>query len=201
MAAFVWPELYFVRHGETDWNAEGRLQGQADTDLNDTGREQASRNGRLLRELVSDPSGFDFVCSPLRRTRQTMQRIRDAMGLPPEGYRTDPRLLEVHFGDWQGRTFAELETVDPGCFERREAQKWGFRPPGGGAESYETLMERVRPWFDSLSRDTVCVAHGGILRVVFRLTGSLPAGDCAALVIPQDRVLRWQDDRLEWLYS
>lgn len=193
--------LYLVRHGETDWNAEGRLQGQADTDLNDTGREQASRNGRLLRDLVPDPSGFDFVCSPLRRTRQTMERIREAMNLPPEGYRTDPRLVEVHFGDWQGRTFAELETVDPGCFERREARKWGFLPPGSGAESYETLMERVRPWFENLSRDTICVAHGGILRVVFRLTGALSAGDCAALTIPQDRVLRWQDGRLEWLYS
>jgi probable phosphoglycerate mutase len=193
--------LYLVRHGETAWNAEGRLQGQADTDLNEKGRAQANANGRLLRELVPDPSGFDFVCSPLRRTRQTMERIRDAMGLPTQGYRTDERLVEVHFGNWQGHTFAELETVDSGCFERREAEKWDFLPPGGGAESYATLMERVRPWFENLSRNTVCVAHGGILRVVFRLTGTLSADDCAALTIPQDRVLRWQGGRLEWFYS
>ena len=191
--------VYFVRHGQTDWNAEGRLQGQADTDLNATGRAQASRNGELLRELVADPSGFDFVSSPLRRTRQTMERIRAAMGLPEDGYRTDARLMELHFGDWQGHTFAELETVEPDCFVRREADKWSFVPPGAGAESYALLAERVRPFFDGLSGDTICVAHGGILRSVLWLTNTMTPAECAAMSIPQDRILRLRDGALEWL--
>src|SRR5690606_24568613 len=86
--------IYFVRHGQTDWNAEGRLQGQADTGLNDTGRAQASGNGRLLAKLIAAPSAVDFVASPLARTCETMELIRQAMGLPPKGYRTDPRLME-----------------------------------------------------------------------------------------------------------
>lgn len=191
--------VYFVRHGQTDWNAEGRLQGQADTDLNDTGRAQATRNGELLRGLVADPAALDFVSSPLRRTRETMERIRTAMGLAPDGYRPDPRLVEVHFGDWQEKTFAELEAVDPGCFARREKDKWNFVPPGEGAESYAILTERIRPVLEEMSRDTVCVTHGGIIRAIFRLNGVLPPADCAALTIPQDRVLRLLDGRLEWL--
>jgi broad specificity phosphatase PhoE len=99
------PLVYFVRHGQTDWNAEHRLQGQADIDLNELGRAQAGRNGRKLAELIDQPGDFDFVASPLSRTRYTMELVRAAMGLPPGGYRTDARLVEVHFGDWQGHTF------------------------------------------------------------------------------------------------
>ena len=61
------PLVYFVRHGQTDWNAEHRLQGQADVPLNALGRAQAERNGRRLAELIADPTGFDFVASPLYR--------------------------------------------------------------------------------------------------------------------------------------
>lgn len=191
--------IYFVRHGQTDWNAEGRLQGQADTGLNDVGRAQASRNGELLGRLIDDPSGFDFVSSPLERTRETMERIRAAMGLDPAGYRTDDRLLEVHFGGWQGHTFAELEAVDPGCFARREEDKWHFVPPGEGAESYEQLAMRVGSWLDEAGPQTVCVAHGGVLRAIFRLTDTLSPIECAALDIPQDKVLRFSGGRLDWL--
>lgn len=191
--------VYFVRHGQTDWNAEGRLQGQVDTDLNDTGRAQASANGRLLLDLVGDASAFDFVASPLRRTRQTMERIRIAMGLEPADYRTDARLIELHFGEWEGHTFPELEAIDPGCYARREMDKWNFVPPGSGAESYAGLAERVRPLVEAIDRDTICVAHGGILRAVLRLTDKLPETACAAMLIPQDQVLRWQGGKVDWL--
>src|SRR5690606_11933346 len=126
---------------------------------NDTGRAQACGNGRLLAKLIAAPSAIDFVASPLARTCETMELIRQAMGLPPKGYRTDPRLMEVHFGGWQGQTFAELEAADPGCFARREQDKWHFLPPGAGAESYDQLAGRVKSWLDETTRDTVCVAH------------------------------------------
>ena len=77
------PLVYFVRHGETDWNAEGRLQGQADTDLNARGQAQATRNGRLLGRLVKDPGRFDFVSSPLKRTRGSQPRTRRAFDASP----------------------------------------------------------------------------------------------------------------------
>ena len=104
----MYPLVYIARHGQTVWNAEARLQGQADTDLNPLGREQATGNGRRLAEFVHNPENVDFVASPMRRTRETMERIRMAMGLDPRAYRTDPRLVEMSFGDWQGLFSADI---------------------------------------------------------------------------------------------
>jgi broad specificity phosphatase PhoE len=167
--------------------------------MTDLGREQAVRNGRLLAELVENPGDFDFVASPLKRTRETMKLVRAEMGLPPQSYRTESRLMEVHFGDWQGFTYAELEEKEPGSTAPRFQDKWGFIAPGSGGESYQMLHERVRPWFEALDRQTICVTHGGIMRVFFKLVEDLPVADVAAMEIPQDRVLRLKDSRLEWL--
>lgn len=193
------PLVYFVRHGQTEWNAEGRLQGQAENDINQLGREQADRNGAKLRELVADPSDFDFVASPMRRTRETMERVRAAMGLKPDSFRTDPRLVEVSFGDWQGFTLEELDAASPGTSDARHRDKWDFIPPGEGAESYQMLLERVRPWFEAVTRPTICVTHGGVIRAIFRLATGLEARRAASLEIPQDRVLRLRDNQLDWL--
>lgn len=193
------PLCYFVRHGQTGWNAELRLQGQADTDMTDLGRRQAVRNGRRLAELVDRPEDFDFVASPLKRTRETMELIRTEMRLPPQGYRVDARLREVHFGDWQGFTYAELEEKAPGSTAARFADKWGFVAPGPGGESYQMLLDRVKPWFEALEKPTICVTHGGVLRVLFRLIEDSPVADVAAMEIVQDRVLRLEGSKLEWL--
>nr|WP_274709141.1 histidine phosphatase family protein [Nitratireductor luteus] len=190
--------IYFVRHGQTDWNLQSRLQGQADTDINETGRAQADRNGKRLAALVEDPLAFDYVASPLRRTCETMERVRAILGLPREGYRTDPRLREVHFGAWQGFTYAELEARNPGCTEARSRMKWHFLPPGDDAETYEMLAGRVRPWLDEVVHPTICVTHGGVIRAVFRWLAGVPGEDAAMLDIPHDRILRHENGRLEW---
>jgi broad specificity phosphatase PhoE len=195
----MYPLVYFLRHGETDWNAEGRLQGQADTDINALGRKQADRNGWVLAGLLGKAEDFDFVASPMRRTRETMERVRTAMGLDPEGYRTDARLIEVHFGDWQGSTFAEIEARAPGSTKARRRDKWNFCPPGTAGESYDMLTARFRPWLESVARPTVCATHGGTIRAVFRIVTDLPEREAAAMHVPQDRVLKLQDDRLEWI--
>ncbi|MHB2265423.1 histidine phosphatase family protein [Aliihoeflea sp. PC F10.4] len=190
---------YFIRHGQTDWNATLRLQGQADTDLNALGRAQADRNGQRLGEIQPDVASFRFVASPLKRTCETMERVRLGAGLARRGYLTDPRLMELNFGDWQGYTMAEVEARSPGATARRDADKWHFLPPGSAAESYEGLTARFRPFFDEIDQPTVCVTHGGIIRALFRLKGGMDADEAAMLEIPQDRILRWDGERLEWL--
>ncbi|TPL80054.1 histidine phosphatase family protein [Mesorhizobium sp. B2-3-13] len=195
----MYPLVYIARHGQTAWNAEFRLQGQADTDLNALGREQATRNGHRLAELIGDPNEFDFVASPMRRTRETMERIRAAMKLDPLAYRTDIRLIEVNFGDWQGFTFAELDTRSPGASRTRARDKWNFQPPGECAESYQMLLERVKPWFDEIDRKTICVTHGGVMRALFRFVLDRPEDEAANLEIPHDRVLKLEGNSLEWL--
>ena len=191
--------VYIVRHGQTAWNAEGRLQGQAETDITDLGRAQADANGAKLKALIAEPDDFDFVASPMRRTRETMQRIRAAMGLDPDAYRVDRRLVEVSFGDWQGFTFLELEAMTPGATAVRSRDKWNFLPPGEGAESYQMLMERIVPVFEEFLQPTVCVTHGGVIRALVRHLTGLSMKEAARMPIPQDQVLRLQDGRLEWL--
>jgi len=102
-----------IRHGQTDWNAEGRLQGQKDIPLNPLGRSQATSNGERLHQLIGTGGEFAFVASPLSCTRETMERLRIAMGLDPKAYRTESRLVEVSFGDWEGHTMAEIKQTVP----------------------------------------------------------------------------------------
>ncbi|MBE7184876.1 MAG: histidine phosphatase family protein [Methylobacterium mesophilicum] len=193
------PLIYFVRHGETAWNAEGRLQGQSDTDISAHGREQADSNGARLKELIGRAQGFDFVASPMRRTRETMERLRAAMGLDPQAYRTDPRLVELSFGDWQGFSYEELEQRDPGVTAERLADKWRFVPPGEGAESYALLLERVRPAILGFRGPTVCVTHGGIIRTLFVMAGALTPDEAAVVDTPQNKILRLDAGKLDWL--
>ena len=157
------PIIYYMRHGETDWNVESRLQGQRDIPINANGRAQADRCGEILRDLLARESGEpDFVASPLGRARETMERIRTVLGRDPQDYRTDERLAEVSFGLWEGFTLAELAARFPDEAAARNRDKWGFTPPQ--AESYATMSLRMRAWYDALDRDTVAVAHGGTLR-------------------------------------
>jgi probable phosphoglycerate mutase len=160
------PTLYYLRHGETDWNVEGRLQGGRDIPLNMLGRKQAVHCGEILRDLFARESikatDLDFVCSPLGRARETMELARAELALPPKDYRIDERLTEVTFGEWEGYTIAELRNRDPQRTAAREHDKWRFIAPGG--ESYEQMSWRMRDWYGSLTRDAVVTAHGGTAR-------------------------------------
>lgn len=158
--------LYYLRHGETDWNVEGRLQGGRDIPLNALGRKQAVHCGEILRDLFARESinatDFVFVCSPLGRARETMELARAELALPPQDYRIDERLTEISFGEWEGYTLAELRNRDPQRTAAREHDKWRFIAPGG--ESYEQMSWRMRDWYESLTRDAVVTAHGGTAR-------------------------------------
>jgi probable phosphoglycerate mutase len=192
--------IYAIRHGQTDWNAEGRLQGSRDVPLNDVGRAQARGNGRLLKKLLGkDAEMFDFVSSPLGRARETMRLILAEMAREPDSYRTDTRLIEVAFGDWEAQTLEEIDTASPGAVATRDADKWHFLPPGEGAESYEMLSGRVASWLDTVDGPTVCVAHGGIIRSFMRLLGGASPNEAAMAAIHQDRILRIDGRGVEWI--
>ncbi|MCY6381673.1 histidine phosphatase family protein [Hoeflea prorocentri] len=194
------PVVYVVRHGITDWNMAMRFQGAQDIPINAQGRAQADSNGLLLRqELGASASTFDFVASPLSRTRETMERVRAAMGLEAKEYRTDDRLIEVCFGDWEGSTIEELSRSEPDRFRERSEDKWNFQPPGASSESYEILSWRVAAWFKEIQRPTVCVSHGGVIRSLFRRIAGMSGEDAAELIIPQDRVLKIEGRHMHWL--
>src|SRR5262245_48828367 len=119
------PLLYYIRHGETDWNAESRLQGQRDIPINANGRAQARQCGEILRDLIGREDGrFDFVASPLGRARETMEIARATLQLDPRAYRIDERLKEISFGEWEGFTLDEVRRTSPEAIAARERDKW-----------------------------------------------------------------------------
>ncbi len=162
------PTVYFVRHGQTEWNAAGRFQGSQDIPLNDIGKGQAVRSGELLADILAgdshNPTKMPFVSSPLGRARNTMELLRGALGVAPHDYELDDRLREIGYGHWEGSTLAQMEVSHPELFAERQADKWGVPPPGG--ESYASVTIRVRDWYDSLLQDTVTVSHGGTMRAL-----------------------------------
>ena len=165
--------VYYVRHGETDWNVAGRLQGNHDIALNARGQAQAIHCGEVLRDLFLrdgvEPGTLDYVSSPLVRARKTMELARSELGLPPDGYRVEQRLIEIAFGDWEGFTIAQLHNRDPQRMAQREHDKWAFVPPGG--ESYAMVSARMRDWYEALTRDVVVTAHGGTARGLIAYLG------------------------------
>lgn len=191
------PPLVFLRHGETDWNVEGRLQGQRDIPLNDRGRAQAKRNGGAIIAALPDVADYDFVASPLIRSRETMEIARRAMGLDPAAYRLDDRLREITFGDWEGSTIAELRTRHGALVAERERDKWRFLPPNG--ESYALLLERVEAWLATLTRPTFAVSHGGVGRVVRSHVLGIDRDRAVADYFPQDRLLIIENGAGRWV--
>lgn len=188
--------LYLVRHGETDWNRAQRYQGQRDIPLNDTGRTQAARNGRVLKDLIGERA-FDFVSSPLSRAVETMEILRAAMDLEPSAYRRDPRLVEVNYGAWEGHLARELIDTDPDGVAAKARDPFGWRPRDG--ESYADLQARIAAWLATVDRDTVAVTHGGVSRVARGAVLGLPTHTVPMLEVPQDKVLVLRDATMSWI--
>src|SRR5258705_1980908 len=192
------PTIYYIRHGETAWNAEGRLQGVQDVPLNDLGRRQAAQAGNILVDLFArdgrDKASLAFVASPLGRTRSTMDLVREVLDLPPGGYALDDRLREIGYGRWEGSTLAEMQAQDPVLFARRQTEKWTMSPPGG--ETYASVQLRMRDWYDSLLTDTVAVAHCGTARALMVALGFETPASAADLTIEQGAVYVFGDEGL-----
>jgi probable phosphoglycerate mutase len=181
------PTIYYMRHGETDWNVGGRLQGGIDTPLNELGRTQAAHAGRILANLFARhgraASSLAYVASPLQRARSTMDLVRVELELPSGGYALDDRLREIGYGHWEGSTLAQAQASHPELYASRERDKWDALPPGG--ESYASVQLRMRDWYDSLKADTVAVAHGGTARALMVALGIETTARASDLYIEQ----------------
>jgi broad specificity phosphatase PhoE len=191
--------VYFVRHGQTDWNAQNLMVGLTDLSLNDTGRRQAANAGTCLGWLTKEIAALDFIAGPLARTRQTMEIVRATLGLDVAAYRQDERLKELDFGRWEGLTWTQIRETDPANFQLREADPWAFAMPGG--ESYAQVGERVRDFLATIRRDSVIVSHGGVCRAVLALAAGFPTEQPPLLEIPQNQILVLRAGRFAWMQS
>lgn len=190
--------IYLCRHGQTEWNRERRLQGQAEADLTPLGRLQAAAMADLLRDLTTraPPADWRIVASPLRRTRDTAQAIADRLGLEVA---FDDRLKELTVGDWEGRLYADVQRENPEAFKSPE---WFFTAPGG--ETYEQVMARVSDWLAEQSaepeRRLIVVSHGIAGRLLRGAYAGLSRDETLAQDVPQDALYRLtagQIDRLD----
>ncbi len=144
-----YPELYILRHGETMWNAENRMQGELNSPLTDKGIRDAVRQGEILAGL--DLSGFSFHCSPQGRAFQT---AGIAVATIADHIRTDDRLREIGVGDWSGRLRDELpqpKGKDPSMGQ------YAIAPNG---EGFARLKLRCRAFLADLSGPAVLITHG-----------------------------------------
>ncbi|MBN8992050.1 MAG: histidine phosphatase family protein [Rhizobiales bacterium] len=193
------PVIYYIRHGETSWNALGRLQGVQDIPLNDLGRKQAAHAGNILADLFArdgrDKSSLSFVASPLIRARATMELVRGALQLPRDGYALDDRLREIGYGQWEGSTLPEMQRRDPDLYAKRQSEKWTVSPPDG--ESYVEVQARMQDWYASVATDTVAVAHGGTARALMVALGIETPQSAADLTIEQGAVYVFRDGTLQ----
>lgn len=201
MSAFPYG-IFFVRHGETAYNAENRLQGQLDVPLNARGRDQARSIGKALgaeagAEIREMDAAGAFFASPLVRARETMDIVRDAIGLEPGRYRLDARLKELSFGAWEGMAWRDIEASDPKGVKARNRDKWSFRPRGG--ESYAMLAERLSPWLSGLTGDAFVVAHGGVARALMALIAGVSPARAAEAPIVQGRALIFENGGCRWM--
>ena len=160
--------IFLIRHGQTEFNVERRLQGQNDSPLTPLGIEQARRMGRVLKDFADAPELWTVVSSPLGRTLRTAEIVCETMGLDC-AIETDIRLAEIRCGEWEGLVREEIEALKPGACDE---EGWIFTAPGG--ETFEDMRRRLRAVLDDHDeadgRRRLFVSHGlagGVLRELY----------------------------------
>lgn len=145
--------LALLRHGHTEWNRAGRIQGRSDIPLDATARAELA-----AQCLPEDWRGAALWSSPLMRAAETARLITD------QEPQTSDALIEMNWGDWEGQHGIALRSDSTSGFRDIEDWGWDYRPPGG--ETPAEVWARIAPWISSLRRDTVAVCHIGIMRMI-----------------------------------
>ncbi|MBF9002851.1 histidine phosphatase family protein [Vibrio nitrifigilis] len=186
--------IFILRHGETLFNSQRKLQGHCDSPLTELGVSQARSVGATLKSFLT-PGKFDIYVSPLGRAIQTAQLICDEINVSYDALISEPRIKEYSLGDWEEHHITDLIEQTPELFEQRD---WFIHAPNG--ESYNDVTQRLTDWLDDLSndeRDVVVISHG---LTGLTLRGMLTAqayDDIWQQTIPQDAFFIAQDGQLE----
>ncbi len=181
--------LILVRHGETAWNAEGRIQGMLDVPLNALGVRQAEL---AAAELARTIDVAELVSSDLVRTRETTKPINEATGFEP---RFDARIRERHFGVWQGMTYEEWRIKDAEGMARYNAGDPDYGPEGGETAS-QFLARCVSAVSDlvtaSKERTLILVTHGGVVSSMVRHAQGLNPQSARTWSVPNASISEWR---------
>ncbi len=178
-------KIFLLRHGETMWNTECRLQGHKDSKLTHKGREQARQNGLKLQNLISNAPRL--IASPLGRCRETAAVVANMIDFDLSQIEYDDRVMELSFGQWEGQKIADIELNDTDRFEMRRANRWDIPAPDG--ESYSTVAKRLRAWLSDVEGQTlILVSHGCAGRILRGIYSNLPKESIYSLDEPHDAI-------------
>ena len=188
------PTIILLRHGETAFNREGRIQGQADSTLTVKGTEQAFRYGLAIKDLIAGKSGWTVVSSPLGRCAQTTGILCEVAGLDAGAVTFDPRLMEVNTGSLSGKLKSELP---PEAVAGTGLDHWVFRSPDG--ESHQAVSARLASWLADRApgEKVICVSHGIAGRVLRGLYLGLDPAEAMRSDSPQDALFILRAGRLD----
>ena len=158
-----YPELFVLRHGQTEWNRIARFQGRKDSALTDMGRNQAGTQGELLTKAIAGRSGIEAYCSPQGRAAKTAAIALEPLGMVAN---EDVRLCELSFGEWEGLTFDQIAMGWPEHTKDADmdAFEWQFHAPGG--ESFEAMRLRIEGFLAHLNGPSIIVTHGITSRIL-----------------------------------
>jgi broad specificity phosphatase PhoE len=185
--------IIYIRHGETDWNLNGLIQGSIDTDLNNRGRQQARSLAALMALEKSRWQDFQIVVSPQKRAQQTLQYVLNALGR--EDFRVDTRVRELGFGIWEAKPFWELKASP--VYPAHPEDRFHWRPEGG--ESYADGIARVNEWRAELMRPTIVVSHGAVGRCLMGTVIGLGARETIELKTPQGAYCELNNGTMNWV--
>lgn len=187
------PPLLLIRHAETQWNREGRLQGRRDTPLTLDGIRQALAVAVATADRHSRHERLRYWVSPLGRARQTASLIADCWGIPFSRFEDAPALVERAYGSWEGKTLAEIERDLPDEHLAHRDDPWHFRPADG--ESRVELFRRIATWLATLERSHahVIVTHSGCFRAIRAICRGASRAEAAAYREPQTTAFELAD--------
>lgn len=168
------PDLYLLRHGQTEWNRLGRLQGRLDSALTDLGHAQAARQAELVARLPAQMARFS---SPAGRAVATARIV-----FGPKPFLQDARLHEIDIGDFTGATEATLRADHPQLFADGGIA-WYDRAPKG--EGFAALEARVRDFLTNLRGPAIIVTHGMTLRMMIAVATKRPAAQMGQIQMTQ----------------
>ncbi len=180
--------IYLIRHGQTQWNVEKRMQGRLDSALTKSGIAQAHSHGKWLKARANVE---ELWVSPSGRARETAHILNSYVRAPIE---FDVSLLERDVGEWSGLTMDEIQVNFPQAWEARLADPYQFRPPGG--ENIEDMLARCTDFIDGLlggdASEIVLLTHQVISRVIISYLLELKPEEMLQIVHPNDLMYRFQ---------
>jgi len=197
--------LFLFRHGETAHNVADKFQGHSDSNLTQLGQKQARENGRFLSRLIQQNRKIEsikIVSSPLGRTVATAHLIQQALATDTGEIQTDPRLIEMGYGHWEGLPRDDVRRQFPQQWADRSAHPDTYEIAGGG-ESYQILLARVSDWmvetrhiWDVRQTVWVVISHGGTGRAIRGRYLELDMGEMLTLDRPQDSFFELADGQV-----